>query len=140
MRTPYEKSLLYSSGKMLHIKHSRVVLSPSISVTWAPQKPPNALTFGSPSHATAAQCAEEGGSRRNDGQILLKWTTPQGLCAFKEQYATTVHGSHRAWNPPCQLGGKLMVAKTDMCSQNESNARFWEHTAMARRRRRRVEL
>lgn len=32
-------------------------------------KPPIPLAFGSPSHATAAQCAEEGGSARQAGRM-----------------------------------------------------------------------
>lgn len=47
--------------------------------------------FGSPSHATAAQCgARKRAQRANDGQILLKWTTPQGPRASQRSRQSTV--------------------------------------------------
>lgn len=125
LRTPCERRLLSSSGgEATFPKHTRVVLHPSISVTWAPKTPPNAHAFGSPSHATAAQCAEEGGSRRNDGQILLKWTTPQGLCAFR---AACYHRARlpASLEPSMSTGRKAMVAKTHMCSLKKRQTRFW---------------
>lgn len=132
----WQTTVQLRGGSYISKKHTGVVLHPSISVTWAPKT----HAFGSPSHATAAQCAGEGGSRRDDGQILLKWTTPQGLCAFKSCVL-----------PPCTAPsepGALHVnwAKNyggenrHVLPKRRGKRTILEHTVMARRRRRRGEL
>lgn len=120
-----EQTPVQLRGDATFHKHTGVGLHPTISVTWAPETPPSALAFGSPSHATAAQCAEEGGSGRNDGQILLKWTTPQGPCAYKAACYQRARLPASLEPSTMSAGRKTMAAKADMCSQKEANARFW---------------
>lgn len=75
--------------------------SETIAFSWLGSQTSHSTRVWSPSHATAAQCAEEGGSvgqtRENDGQILLKWTTSQGL------YASNPACTHSAHISACTL-------------------------------------
>lgn len=71
LHIPYKKIFIVHLRGAIHLKKNKKHDSPaglrgSISKTKVSRdlgpKPPIPLAFGSPSHATAAQCAEEGGS------------------------------------------------------------------------------
>lgn len=102
-REPHKKNILCTFGN--HTPYRPVWLrasnSETIGFSWLGSQTSHSTRVWSPSHATAAQCAEEGGSvgqtRENDGQIILKWTTSQGL------YASNPACTHSAHISACTL-------------------------------------
>lgn len=150
-REPHKKYILCTFGN--HTPYRPVWLrasnSETIGFSWLGSQTSHSTRVWSPSHATAAQCAEEGGSvgqtRENDGQIILKWTTSQGLYASNPACTHSAHISAcTLWYSPWALcfniaknctytlntytrGNGASEEKTTMKWFNSNARRFWEH-------------